>query len=134
MQGLGTPPALDLGMVTTAQRFGHTPTTKLCRTGVVRFFQQAPSSETLCDRADLVAHRPWQQAYDRLDHQARGHFSPAQDDIADAQLPVDQVLANPVIDPFIPSAQQAEPVAGREFVRHRLVEAATSGTEQQQRP
>ena len=54
---------------------------------------------------------PRQQARHGLDHQAGGHLSPVEHDVADAQLAVDEVLADPVIDPLVAPAQQAEPVA-----------------------
>ena len=68
-------------------------------------------------RADAVAHRPGQQPGDGLDHQAGGHLAAAEDDVADAQLAVDEVLAHPVVDALVAPAQQAEPVARRPAAR-----------------
>ena len=56
---------------------------------------------------------PGQQAGDGLDHQAGGDLAPAEHDVADAQLAVDEVLADAVVDALVAPAQQAEPVAAR---------------------
>ena len=80
------------------------------RPGVLRLLEQARRAEALGDRADVVAHRPGQQPDDRFDHQAGGDLSPAEHDIADAELAVDQVLAHPVVDALVAPAQQAEAV------------------------
>ena len=68
--------------------------------------------------------RPGTQAGDGLDHQAGGHLAAGQHDVADAELAVDEVLADPVVDALVAPAQQAEPVAAGQLVGERLVEAA----------
>ena len=61
------------------------------------------------------------------------HFPAGQDDVADAQLTVDEVLADAVVDPLVPTAQQAESVGRRQLVRQGLIEALSAGPEEIQR-
>ena len=97
-------------MVTAAQDLWNGPTTEVRRPGELRLFEQAAPTEALRQWAGLVAHHAWNQARDRLHHQACRHFPAGQDDVADAQLTVDEVLADAVVDPLVPTAQQAESV------------------------
>ncbi len=42
------------------------------------------------------------------------------------------MLAHPVINALVASAEQAEPLSDREFVGHRLIESASAGAEEKQ--
>ena len=94
---------------------------------------QQPGGERLLGRRRVVAHHPGHQPTDRLDHDHRRHLSPGQHVVADRQLAVDEVLAHPVVDALVATAQQREPVAGRQLGCHRLVETAAAGAQQEQR-
>jgi hypothetical protein len=75
----------------------------------VRLLQQTVRAEALGERALGVAHRAGQQPGHGLDDQARSDLSSVQDDVADAQLTVDQVLAHAVVDALVPAAQELNP-------------------------
>ena len=77
---------------------------------------------------------PGTQPGDGLDDQAGGDLAAGEHDVADAQLVVDEVLADAVVDALVAPAQQAEPVEpAASSCGERLVEAAAAGTEQEQR-
>ena len=119
MQRLRPPPAVDSGVVAAAQHSRARPSPRNSAGRVYCGSSSRPDcAEALGDRAGVVAHRPRQQAHDRFDHQARGDLSPAQHDVADAELAVDQVLAHPVVDALVAPAHQAEAIAGGQFVGH----------------
>ena len=111
------PPAGDAAVVAAAQHLGHAPAAERRGPGVLRLLEQPAGAEALGHRALVVAHRARQQPGDRLDHQACGHLAAREHDVADAQLAVDEVLADPVVDPLVAAAQQAEPVAGGQLAR-----------------
>ncbi len=70
----------------------------------------------------------------RLDDQARSNLSPTEHDVADADLAVDEVLTNPVVDALVASAQQAETVGRRQLVGECLVEPTPARAEQEEWP
>ena len=90
-------------------------------------------AEALRDGAGVVAHRSRQQPGHRVDDEARGRLAAGQHDVADAELAVDEVLADAVVDALVTAAQQREPLAFGELGGDALIEPATAGTEQQQR-
>ncbi len=64
-----------------------------------------------------VTHCSIAEPGDGLDDQTRRDFSPAEHDIADTHLGVDEVSNDTMIDAFVATAQQAEPVECRQLVR-----------------
>src|SRR5215204_3194874 len=134
VQRLSTPPSGDPAVVTAAQNVRDVPAAERGRTGVVRLFQQTGGAEALRQRAVRIAHRTGQQPSHRLDHKARRHLAAVQHEVADAQLAVDQMLADPVVNPLVASAEQAETGAAGELAHAPLVELTTTRPEQQQRP
>jgi uncharacterized protein (DUF952 family) len=134
MERLCPSPPFDTGMIAATHHIGHRPAPELGGTGVVRLFEQPGRAETFVHRARHVAHRPRQQPHDRFDDQARGHFSPVEHDIADAEFAVDEMFVHSVVDALVATAQQREAVAYGQFLSHPLVEASPAGPEQVQRP
>ena len=57
----------------------------------------------------LVAHDPGHEPGDGLDDHERGRLPPGQHVVADRELAVDQVVGDPLVDPFVAPAQQGEP-------------------------
>src|SRR6478736_6269311 len=133
MQRLSAPPAGDAPVVAAAQHVGRLPTAKDGGARVLRLLEQPCLAEALRHRADVVAHHARQESGHGFDHQARGDLSPGEDDVADADLAVGQVLTHAVVDALVAPADQAEPCSGRQLVGQRLVEAPPAGAEQQQR-
>ena len=133
VQRLRMAPALDAGMIPAEQLIRHGPTSVAGRPRERRLLQQASGTEALLHGAGGVAHRPLEQAADRLDDQARPDLPARQHDVADAHLTVCEMLAHPVVDALVAAAQQAESVESGQLVRHVLVEAPPARTQQQQR-
>ncbi len=101
--------------------------------GELRLLEQAVGAEALGHRAGRVAHRSVAQPSDGLDHEARGDLSPAQHHVADADLAVAQMSTDPMVDPLVTAAQQAEPVEPGQLVGEPLIEPPPAGAEQEQR-
>jgi len=133
MQGLGPSPALDSSVVPAAENLGHRPTPKVRGPRELGFFEQPGLSEALGSRAVGVSHGPGNQPSDGFDHEARGHFASRQHDVSHADLAVHEMLDDPMIDPLVPSAQEAETLTARQLGGHRLIEATTTGRQQKQR-
>ena len=75
-----------------------------------------------------------QQPGHRLDDHERGALPAREDEVADRQFAVAQMVGDALVDPFVAAADQRETsVAGREFPRVGLVEPAPARRQQQQR-
>jgi hypothetical protein len=123
-------PTFDSRMVSTAQNLGDIPAAKLCGPRKLWFFEKARRTEALRNRAGRVTHCSVAKARYSLDHNTRGHLSPAQYDIANADLTVYKMLSYSVIDSFIAPTKQAESIGSRKLVSHRLIEWFPTRTEQ----
>ena len=97
-------------------------------------YSSKPFGEALLVGRGQVAHDAGHQTGHRLDHDSGRRLAAGQHKIANRQLPVDEVLGDPLVDAFVTPAQQRETRAGSELAGHRLVEAPTSGAEQVERP
>ena len=118
MQGLGVPPALDAAVVAAAQHLGHRPSRGTSAGRVNCGSSSRPRSPKLSVTGlTSLPITPGHEAGDGLDDEARGDLAAGQHDVADAQLAVDEVLADAVVDALVAPAQQAEPVAGGQLVR-----------------
>jgi hypothetical protein len=104
----------------------------------VGFFQKTGRSEALGHRTVDVTHGSGEKSGDCFDHETGRDLSTAQHDVTDADLTVAQMLAHPVVDTFVSTAQQAEPttidVGRRQLLGETLIETATARTQQQQWP
>jgi hypothetical protein len=126
-------PTFDTRMISTAQNLGNLPTAKLCGPRKLRFFEKTRRTEALRNRAGRVAHCAFPKARNRLDHNTGGDLSPAEDDVANADLTIHKVLSDSVIYSFIAPAKQAESVSSRKLVSHRLIEGFPARPEQEER-
>ena len=126
-------PTFDTRMVSTAQNLGDIPATKLCGPRKLWFFEKARRPEALRNRAGRVTHCSVTKARYSLDHNTRCHLSPAQHDIANADLTIDKMLSYSVIDSFIAPTKQAESIGSRKLVSHRLIERVPTRAEQKER-
>ena len=141
VQPLSTPPTFDPGVVARTKDVRNAPTTELGWTRELGLLEQSGVTEALGDGTDRIAHRPVEQARHRLDDETGCDLSPAEHHVADADLAITEMLAYPMVDPLVPSAQQAEArvrtigIGQRgEFRRKRLVESAATGAQKKQRP
>lgn len=126
-------PTFDTRMISTAQNLGNPPTAKLCRPSKLRFFEKARRTEALRNRAGRVAHCAFPKARNRLDYRTGGDLSPAEDDVANADLTVHKVLSNSVVDSLVTPTKQAESVSSRKLIGHRLIEGFPARPEQEER-
>src|SRR5215204_1140607 len=133
VQRLGVAPTLDAGVVAAAHDVGHVPAAERRRPHELRLLEEPTLAEALRDGAHVVAHHPGHEARDRLDHEARGDLSAGEHDVADAQLVVDEVVADALVDALVTPAQQAEARTACQLGGEGLVEAAATRAEQEER-
>ena len=132
-QGLGVAPSGDAPVVARAEDLGDAPAPELGRPGVVGILEQAGGEGLVAGRL-VVAHDARHQPGDRLHDHEGGRLPPGEDEVADRQLAVDQVAADPLVDPLVTAAQEREPGGGGQLGGQALVEAASAGVEQEQGP
>ena len=108
------PPAGDPGVVARAQHLGHGPAPELGRPRVLRVLEP-PVGERLLGRRRLVAHDARHQPRHRLDHDERRGLAAGEDEVADRQLAVAEMVGDPLVDALVATADQREPVARREL-------------------
>ena len=76
-------------------------------------FQQAVAERFVGHRF-TVAKDPWNQPTDSLNHHRRSNLSPGQDVIADRDLVINQVAADPFVNPLEAAAKEAEAARTRQ--------------------
>ena len=89
----------------------------------MRVLEQSVGERLVVGRGRVAEHAG-HEAADRLDDQEGPDLAAGQHHVADRDLVVDQVLAHPLVDALVASAEQREPARVDELVGHRLVEAA----------
>ena len=125
-QSLGPTPPGDLGVVARSQHGRDGPTPELGGAGVVGIFEQA-IRERLFGRRLIVAQNTGHQPGDGLENQQGTDLTTGQHHITDGDLPVDQMLSNPLVDPFVAAALKRESSGGRQLTGHLLVESPAGG-------
>src|SRR5579875_1905785 len=114
-------PAPNRGVVPRQQHLRHLPPLEHFRPRVVRPVEQA-FGERLLDARARIAERARQKAHDGVDHRERRHFSAAQHEIADRQLPIDAELDHALVDSLVPPRDEQKARQGCELLRAALIE------------
>ena len=125
--GLGTAPPIHPTMVSRDQGVGHAPAPELRRSGVVGVLEQA-GRKALILGGLVVPEHPGKQADHRLHYHQSGQFAAGQDEIADGQLLVDQMVGYPLIHTLVSPTEQGESgLHRRVLLGHLLVEPTARG-------
>ena len=111
-------------MVAGTEHFGHFVVAEPRRAGVLRVLEQA-GGERLVGARLLVAHDARNETGDRVDHHERSRLPAREDVVTHRQLPVTQVIGDPLVDAFVTTAEQREAGATCELARDRLIERPT---------
>ncbi len=85
---------------------------------------EKPSREGVALGRPRITQDARQQPRHRFGHHQRSHFAAREHVVPDGQLLVHQVLSHPLIDPFVPAADQDDVRKLRQLAGHVLREAA----------
>src|SRR5215813_1571941 len=107
---LPAPPACDALVISTEEDGRNALASKLERAGVLRVLQRS-ANEAFLSRRALVAEHAWLQPSHRVHHGERGELTAGDDEITQRNLAID-IVADPLVHPFVPSAHQDEAAAG----------------------
>src|SRR5690606_29049537 len=124
---LGSSPTLllapggDSGVVARQKHVRDLLSLKLGRLRVDRLFEEAVPEGLVCNRL-RIADDPRQQAGHGFDHHESRRLSAGEHVVADRNLLVDVGVDDPLVDPFVPPADQREVLQCGEPVDDRLIE------------
>jgi hypothetical protein len=133
VEGLGPAPAGDPCVVARPQHLGDGPAPELGGPGVLRVLEE-PVGERLVVTRRLVPHHARHEATHGFQHDHGRHLPAVEHVVAHRELVVDQVAGHPGVDPFVPTTEQAEALAGREVPGQGLVEPTATRAEEEQGP
>jgi len=111
-------------VITRQQDIGHLPAPVLRRSRVLGFLEQS-RAEALALGGRWIADRAGKKAHNALDDRCGGDLTSKQDEVAERDLLVDEVLHDPLIDAFVPPAHQRDLGHGGESVERRLIQWGT---------
>jgi hypothetical protein len=107
-KGFFSPPAADLLVVPGEEDFRDFHPAKRRRTSIVGIIEQPLPEGVLAGRG-LIPQRTGKEARGRLDDDQGRQLSAGEDVIADGDLLVHRTKADPLVDPFIPAAEEDNP-------------------------
>jgi len=125
-------PALNTRMVSTTENLRDVPAAKFCGTRELRLFEQTRRPETLGNSASGVTHCAITKAGDRLGHDAGGYLSPAENNITNTDLAIDEMLSNAVVHTLVASTEQAEAIDCGQLLGHGLIKGSPAWAEKKQ--
>ena len=105
-QGLLAPPATYSGVVSREKYLWRPVSLENFRPGIVRVLQQA-ANETLFRYGLITAEYPRYQPGHSVEHDEGGQFAPCENVVADGNFIVDVVVAYPLVNSLISTANQA---------------------------
>ncbi len=129
-QGLRPAPPGDPGVVAAAEDRRHVPTPKRRRPRVVRVLGQA-GREALVPGRVLAAEHAGMRLGDGLDDDESAQLTSGEDEVADRDLAVDEMIGDALVNALVTAAEQAEGQETlRQLVRPTLIEPGTGRGEQ----
>jgi len=128
-EALAAAPAIDLGVVAGAEDAWGGPTSEVGGAGVLGILEQ-PVVERLFGEGIVRTEDTRELAGDGIDQDERGKFAAGDDDVADGDLAIGEVLADAFVDALVAAADEQQAIVGGEFADERAIEVAALRGEQ----